>query len=276
MKDFRNRTVVITGAGSGIGRALALAFAAEGAQLALCDIDPSSLQATCDLVAAGGKTAHAKVFDVSDRLGMSMFAAEVLARYGTVDVVINNAGISMSDQPFPEIDLALFERVMAVNFNGVLHGCSAFIPHLLQRPEAALVNVSSIFGLAGIAFSTAYCASKFAVHGLSQALYQEYRNSSLTIHSVHPGGVNTNIARNALGAKTSNEAFHTKFLKRAPADAARTIITGIKAKRHRILIGSEAHTLDLAVRLRPVLGGTLVNTTIRKRLEAAQRELQSE
>jgi NAD(P)-dependent dehydrogenase (short-subunit alcohol dehydrogenase family) len=276
MKDFRNKTVVITGAGSGIGRALALAFAEEGAQLALSDIDAVSLQQTCELLAARRTEVHAKVFDVSDQEVMQAYSQEVIARYQSVEVVINNAGISMSDQPFAEIDLALFERVMAVNFNGVLYGCSAFIPHLLQRPEAALVNVSSIFGLAGIAFSTAYCASKFAVHGLSQALYQEYRNSTLTVHSVHPGGVNTNIARNALGAKTSNEAFHTKFLKRAPADAARTIITGIKAKRHRILIGSEAYTLDLAVRLRPVLGGTLVNTTIRKRLEAAQREQQSE
>jgi NAD(P)-dependent dehydrogenase (short-subunit alcohol dehydrogenase family) len=276
MKDFRNRTVVITGAGSGIGRALALAFAEEGAQLALSDIDAASLQQTCELLAARRTEVHAKVFDVSHQEAMHAYAQEVFARYQSVDVVINNAGISMSDQPFAEIDLALFERVMAVNFNGVLYGCSAFIPHLLQRPEAALVNVSSIFGLAGIAFSTAYCASKFAVHGLSQALYQEYRNSTLTVHSVHPGGVNTNIARNALGAKTSNEAFHTKFLKRAPADAAGTIISGIKARRHRILIGSEAHTLDLAVRLRPVFGGTLVNTTIRKRLEAAQREQQSE
>jgi butyryl-CoA dehydrogenase len=276
MKDFRNKTVVITGAGSGIGRALALAFAEEGAQLALSDIDAVSLEQTCDLLGARRTEVHAKVFDVSDQEVMQAYSQEVIARYQSVEVVINNAGISMSDQPFAEIDLALFERVMAVNFNGVLYGCSAFIPHLLQRPEAALVNVSSIFGLAGIAFSTAYCASKFAVHGLSQALYQEYRNSTLTVHSVHPGGVNTNIARNALGARTSNEAFHTRFLKRAPADAARTIITGIKAKRHRILIGSEAYTLDLAVRLRPVLGGTLVNTTIRKRLEAAQREQQSE
>jgi len=275
MKDFRNKIVVITGAGSGIGRSLALAFADEGSHLALSDIDAGALQETLDLVAPTGSELHSKVFDVSDKEAMFAFAKEVIARFEKVDVVINNAGISMSDQPFTEIDLALFERVMAVNFNGTLYGSRAFIPFLLQRSEAALVNVSSIFGLAGIAFSTAYCASKFAVHGLNQALYQEYRSSSLTIHSVHPGGVNTNIAHNALGAKGVADAFHTQFLKRAPAEAASTILAGVKAKRHRILIGTEAHTLDLAVRLHPVLGGTLVNTTIRKKLEAAQREQQS-
>jgi butyryl-CoA dehydrogenase len=272
MKDFRNKTVVITGAGSGIGRALALAFAEDGAYLALSDIDAPTLQETRDLLAAKGSEVYTKVFDVSDKESMFTFAQNVVERFGHVDVVINNAGISMTDQAFSEIDLAHFERVMAVNFSGVLYGSKAFIPHLLERPESALVNVSSIFGLAGIAFSTAYCASKFAVHGLNQALHQEFRNSTLTIHSVHPGGVETNIARNALGPKGGAEAFHAQFLKRAPAKAARTILNGIRAKRHRILIGGEAYSLDLAVRLHPVLGGTIVNTTIRRKLEAAQRE----
>ena len=271
MRSFRDKVVVISGAGSGIGRALAQAFGAEGAQLALNDIDAEGLEGTCALLPANARVSRA-VLDVADRDAMFSFAARIVEEFGHVDVVFNNAGIGMGDQEFHHIDLALFDRVMEVNFQGVLNGSSAFVPHLLQRPEAALVNVSSIFGLTGIGLSAAYCASKFAVHGLNQALYQEYRGTALTIHSVHPGGVDTSIARKAIGPSTYNEAFHRKFLKMPPERAARTILAGIRKKKHRILIGGEAYALDLAVRLMPRLGGTLVNAIIRHQVNAAQRE----
>lgn len=266
MKDLRNKVVVISGAGSGIGRALALHMAQAGAHLSLNDLDPEALRTTVEQVVPDTPILALPV-DVSDRSAVQRFAQATMDRHGRVDVVVNNAGIGMGRVPFHEMDLGLFDRMMAVNFQGVLHGCHAFLPHLLQRPESALVNLSSIFGLAGIAYNTAYCASKFAVHGLSQALQQEYRGTGLVVHSVHPGGVNTGITRNALAPSAEGEAFHQRFLKRAPEQAASVIVRGIRRKQRRILIGAEALQLDVAVRLMPDLGADLVNAIIRRQVE---------
>lgn len=266
MRDLRDKVVVISGAGSGIGRALAQHLAQAGACLALNDVEADALGATVELLGRG-PAVFATPVDVSDRMAVQRFAEAIAAHYGRVDVVVNNAGIGMGRVPFHEMDLALFDRMMAVNFQGVLHGCHAFLPHLLQRPEAALVNLSSIFGLAGIAYNTAYCASKFAVHGLSQALQQEYRGTGLVVHSVHPGGVNTGITRNSLAPSAEGVAFHERFLKRAPEKAAAAIVRGIRRKQRRILIGPEALQLDVAIRLMPGIGADLVNTIIRRQVE---------
>lgn len=269
MKDFRGKVAVVTGAGSGIGRALAMALADAGASVVLADIDPVGLKESGAVLApsAEGHLEHA--LDVSDMHAVHALALLCMERYGRVDLVFNNAGIGIGMMPFHTTDLDLFERVMRVNFYGTLHGSRAFAPYLLERPEAALVNISSVFGLTGIDSNAAYCASKFAVHGLNQALYQEYRNTALVVHSVHPGGVNTNITRNSLAPTGYEEAFHSRFLKIPPQRAASIILKGVRRKQHRILIGKEAHTLDLAVRLMPVLGGTLVNMIIRKKVSAA-------
>lgn len=272
MKDFRNKIAVVTGAGSGIGRALVIALAEQGATVVLVDIDRAGLKESASLLAGAAEDHLECQVDVSSVDAMLHLAQKIVERYGGVDVVINNAGIGMGEAPFLSSDMDIFERVMRVNFNGTLNGCQAFVPHLLKRPEAALVNISSIFGLTGIDGNAAYCASKFAVHGLTQALYQEYRRTGLMVHSVHPGGVDTNITRNALAPTGYEEAFHTQFLKIPPARAAETILKGVRAKRHRILIGQEAHSLDLTVRLMPVLGGTLVNKIIRKKVSAAMDE----
>lgn len=270
MKTFHNKTVVITGAGSGIGRALAIAFGKEGALLALNDNRKDTLDETAGAVRKFSEKVLAKQADVSDRKAVMGFADDVLGEFGQVDVVINNAGVGLGDYVFHEMDLAHFERVMQINFYGVLYGSHAFIPHLLKQPEAALVNISSVFGLTGIAHSSAYCASKFAVYGLNQCLMQEYAGTSVRVHSVHPGGINTNIGKNSLDyvANASHDEFQKQFLKITPEYAARTIIEGIQNKQQKILIGAEAYQLDLATRLFPLWGGTMVNKIIKQKMAA--------
>lgn len=270
MKDLRDKVAVVTGAGSGIGRALALALADAGASVVLADMDPVGLKESCTMLARTAEGHLEYAVDVSDMDAMRALAEHSMEHYGRVDLMINNAGIGLGMMPFHSTDMDLFERVMRVNFYGTVHGSRAFVPHLLQRPEAALVNISSVFGLTGIDSNAAYCASKFAVHGLAQALYQEYRTTGLVVHSVHPGGVDTNITRNSLAPTGYEEAFHTQFLKIPPQRAASIILKGIRNKKHRILIGREAHSLDLAVRLLPEWGGTLVNRIIRTRISATQ------
>jgi len=264
MKNFASKVVVITGAASGIGRALAEQFAQQGARLALNDRNAAALDEAALRLRQNGATVLTAAFDVADKTAMFAFAAQVLEAYGQVDVMVNNAGLGLGNYPFAELNLAQFEQIMQVNFYGVLYGSRAFVPHLLQRPEASLVNVSSVYGLAGIAEVTAYCASKFAVNGLNQCLIQEFRNTNLTVHSVHPGGIDTNITRNSIDYQPKFELFHKRFLKLSPEYAAGVIIRGIRKKKHRILIGAEAHRLDVVVRLAPILGTRLVNRILDK------------
>jgi NADP-dependent 3-hydroxy acid dehydrogenase YdfG len=265
VQKFKDKIIVITGAGSGIGRALALAFAQQGALLALNDYQADSLSETQRLIEnQSSQKVFCSVFDVSNKESVFAFAEAVVKRFGAVDVVINNAGVGLGAAIFDKANLEHIERLFDINFKGVLYGSKAFIPHLLKRSEAVLVNVASIFGLTGIAFGEAYTASKFAVNGLTLSLMQTYKNTNLTIQCVYPGGIKTNIVANALGKNTDyNDDFEEKFLKRSPESAANIIIKGIKQKKSRILIGSEAHALDIAVRIAPILGCTLVNRTIK-------------
>jgi butyryl-CoA dehydrogenase len=274
VKSFKSKTVVITGAGSGIGRALAAAFANEGAQLALNDFNQDTLRETTTQLGGKAGSVLESVFDVSDKEAMFSFADAVLKKFGSADVVINNAGIGLGDYSFHEVDLNLFERVMDINFYGVLYGSRAFIPHLLRRQEAALVNISSVFGLTGIAKSAAYCSSKFAVHGLNQSLMQEYAETGLTVHSVHPGGISTNIGKNSLDYKknASHDVFQKQFLKISSGYAARVILDSIRKKKKKILIGAEAWQLDIAVRLFPYLGGRIINKSIQRKMNNAKTE----
>jgi NAD(P)-dependent dehydrogenase (short-subunit alcohol dehydrogenase family) len=264
MQNFKDKIIVITGAGSGIGRALALAFAQQGAILALNDYQANSLAETQKLIEQQStQKVFCSVFDVANKESIFVFAEAVVNHFGAVDVVINNAGVGLGAAVFDQVNLEYIERLFDINFKGVLYGCKAFIPHLLKRSESVLVNVASIFGLTGIAYGEAYSASKFAVNGLTLSLMQTYKNSNLTIQCVYPGGIKTNIVKNAIGKKSTEDSeFEAKFLKRSPESAAAIIIKGIKQKRSRILIGSEAHTLDIAVRIAPILGCKLVNRNI--------------
>lgn len=233
MKHFNNKVVVITGAGSGMGRAYALEFARLGAKLALNDYDSNGLAETVKLVSdASSVYLHSAVFDVSDRTAMENFATEVKARLGAAHVVINNAGIEGSAKPAWATDATCYQRVMNINFFGVVNGTLAFLPQLLENHEGAIVNVSSIFGLIGPPNSSDYSASKFAVRGFTESLMVELMHTPISVHLVHPGGINTNIARSEHA-----QAFKQKYLSTPPETIVRHVICGIRRGTPKIVYG---------------------------------------
>jgi short-subunit dehydrogenase len=260
--NFEGGAVAITGAASGIGRALALAFAARGADLALCDIDAAELEATRAEIAARHATrVLIRQVNVADQTQMAAFAQAAGAEFPDLHVAINNAGVALLGS-FDEFDQAQMQWLMNINFWGTVYGTRAFLPLLERQNRAHLVNLSSIFGIVAPAGQTAYCASKFAVRGFSEALRHELaaRNSPVGLSVVHPGGIKTNIARRArhgtsLMCPVNSDKVGADFEKIArttPAQAAARIIKGIERGEARILIGSDAHLLDWLQRLAPV------------------------
>lgn len=259
MKNLRGKVVVITGAGSGIGRELSRQLTAAGCQLVMVDRDVVGLSATAATV-AGPATQHR--VDVSDRAQVVRMAGEVIDLYGGVDILINNAGVSLVGRSLEETALEDFQWVMDVNFWGMVHCTQAFLPSLQQRPEAAIVHLSSMLGLAGMGFQVPYSASKFAIRGFSEALAMELRMTApqVRISTVFPGGVRTNILENArwrLATSAAKEAearaLFAKFHLTDVPRAARAIIRGIRKKKSRILIGPDARSYDLIARLMPGL-----------------------
>ena len=249
MKHFRNKVVVITGAGSGMGRAYALAFAALGAHLALNDYDAKGLAETVDRVATQSPHVrlHSAAFDVSDRAAMFAFAEAVQAALGHAHVIINNAGIEGASKPVWATPIDAYERVMRINFYGVVHGTQAFLPHLLANGEGAVVNVSSIFGLIGPPNHSDYSAAKFAVRGFTEALMVELHDSPISVHLVHPGGIATNIAR-AEGSKD----FAQKYLSTPPEAIVRHVIRSIGRRRPKIVFGRDSFKTWLGANLVPL------------------------
>lgn len=252
MKNFNNKIVVITGAASGIGKALAFQFAQEGAKLILIDFDKKNLNE----VAVKLKQSVFKTFcfDVSKNESFLRLAKEVESDFGGADVFINNAGVALGKMNVEETSIEQFEWLMNINFWGMVYGTKAFLPQLKNKKQSVLVNVSSLFGLIGMKNQSAYCSSKFAIRGFTESLMAENQNKNIQIHLVHPGGVNTNISKNARGGDAKyNELFHEKFLtKNSPEKAAAIIIKGIRKNQKRIKIGSEAYMGDFAARLLPV------------------------
>lgn len=260
--EFSEKVIALTGAGSGIGRALALALAERGAVLALADKDEVGLAETRALL--GNRPASTRVFDVTDTAALTGWIDGAAAEFGHLDGIINNAGLSVV-APFAQTPRGDFNRVMAVNFGAVVEGCRAAIPHLARVPQAWLVNISSVFGMMGYPTQSAYNASKYAVRGLTEALYLELgvTNPGIAVIRVHPGGVKTNVAVNAKrvaemyppGAGAADVDFAAEFEKAAkttPAEAAATIVEGMIRRRPRILIGRDAQFIDLMTRLFPV------------------------
>ena len=260
MNDLNEKVTVITGAGSGIGRALAYWLSKEKALLALADIDLNGLQATQRIIKADAEQIQQSeiyLLDISNREQVYEFAQKVIRDFGKVDIVINNAGVSSSGT-VPELTYNTLEWTININLWGVIYGIKAFLPYLLERPEANIVNVSSVYGLLGIPGQAAYCASKFAVRGFSEALRQELFNTNISVSIVFPGGVKTNIAKNSrtdyLLDQTTYENGLKQFeatLKTSPDEAAKKIILGIKNKAPRILIGKDARQIDFLARLKP-------------------------
>jgi NAD(P)-dependent dehydrogenase (short-subunit alcohol dehydrogenase family) len=268
MRRFDDRVVVVTGAASGIGRALAREFAAEGARLALADVDADGLRETAAL--AGADRCFTAVVDVADREAVERFAAAVASRFGAVHVVINNAGVTVSET-IERLGYDDFAWLMGINFWGVVHGTKAFLPLLRQVDEAAIVNVSSVFGLIAVPTQGAYNASKFAVRGFTEALRQELAGTRITVHCVHPGGIRTNILRNArfytdahgdVDHARANEEF-ARLARTTPEQAARTIVAAVRRGRPRILIGRDAWAIDRLQRWLPVRYTRVVGAVLR-------------
>lgn len=274
MKNFKNKTVVITGAGSGIGRALALNFAKRGANLALSDINEFNLSETAEHAKKEGIKIFTKVFDVSKNEQFLQFAEDVKQNLGAADVMINNAGVALGKLNIEETTIEQFEWLMGINFWGMVYGSKAFLPQLKKEETTALVNVSSMFGLVGIMYQSAYCASKFAIRGFNEVLMSEYEKTGVQIHSVHPGGIKTNVANNARGGDPKYTKSFNKLLKLTPEFAAQTIVNGIIKDKRRILIGNDAKGGDFAARIAPI---TLINFVQRKlfaKLEQKSKEQQ--
>jgi short-subunit dehydrogenase len=259
--NFQGSAAAITGAASGIGRALALELAARGCDLALCDLDTAGLESLAkEIASSGARRVTTRRVDVGDPRQIEAFAEAAIADFPAVNILINNAGVALLGQ-FEEYDQSQLEWLMGINFWGVVHGTRAFLPQLRSRPQAHIVNISSIFGIIAPAGQTAYSAAKFAVRGFSEALRHELAtaNSPVRLSVVHPGGVKTNIARKArAGAHlrdvpTENdigERFE-QMARTTPAAAAQRIVRGIERNEPRILIGGDARLLDIIQRFRP-------------------------
>jgi short-subunit dehydrogenase len=248
---YAGKTVVITGAASGIGGALAECFAHLGAKLSLADIDAEALKKVAETWQQRYPNLEVLLtpFDVSNKVAWSSFLANTAQQLGHIDVLINNAGIEGSSQPVWATSDETLERVMAVNFYGMVYGSKAILPYFAQRPWAALVNVSSIFGLIGPPNTADYAASKFAIRGYTESLHAELAQlfPHIQVHLVHPGGINTNITRLA-----QSQAFRSEFLTTPPEKLADTIVKAIMHKRARIVFGNRSTLVNIASRLLPL------------------------
>ena len=288
MKNLSNKTAVVTGAGSGIGAALACALAREGCRLAISDVNAEGLARTenelksifkekydgkdaashaanaVSGLGAGGSAdgaadarIHAKILDVSDKKAMAAYPAEVETAFGGADVLVNNAGVTVAGT-VEEHSIEDYEWVMSINFWGVVYGTKAFLPLLKKAPEANIVNVSSIFGIIAYPHQSAYNASKFAVRGFTEALRQELAGTNVHATCVHPGGIRTKIFDSCRfkshPAGDSLERAAEAFQRLAPTsadEAARQIVRAIKTNEKRTVVGPDAAFLDLLQRFAP-------------------------
>jgi NAD(P)-dependent dehydrogenase (short-subunit alcohol dehydrogenase family) len=276
VKSFSGKVAAITGAGSGIGRALALRLARHGCHLALCDVNERSLAATVESARRTGVRVMGEQVDVADREAVYRWADRVAEEHGRVNLVFNNAGVALGstieDGTYDD-----FEWLFGINFWGVVHGTRAFMPHLTASGEGHIVNVSSVFALISVPGQGAYNASKAAVRGVTDALRMELEMSGAPVSatSVHPGGINTNIARSSRGdssveklgldAERGREKFD-KLLVTDADEAARVILRAVKKNKRRVLVGRDAYFIDGMARLLPSVYQHVVKRFVRRSL----------
>ena len=254
LERYDGRVAAVTGAASGIGRALAEELVARGAHIALADVDADGLAETAQRCEGRGVKVTTRVLDVADREAVHDWADEVVAEHGSVNLIVNNAGVTVM-ATVAELTYDDLEWLMGVNFWGVVHGTKAFLPHLEASGEGHVVNISSVFGLVGIPSQSSYNASKFAVRGFTDALRVELEiaGSCVSATTVHPGGVDTSIVRNARSATGDQSpeelAEAQRALRTPPTDAATHILDAVLKNRRRTLPGSGAKVFDLVSRL---------------------------
>ena len=276
MKTFKDKVAVITGAGSGMGRYLAILLAKDGADVCVCDVNEETLNETVEMLRKYNVSVSSHLLDVSDKEAIESLPEKVIEQHGKVDLVFNNAGVT-TGRHFKDLEEENWDWVMGINFEGVVNSTRAFIPHMIDSPEAAIVNTSSIFGMVAVPGQTVYHATKFAVRGFTESLSLEMKetNPNLQIHCVHPGHIGTNIAATARFdeedfAKAQEEGTQTPsiFTRKAPetqkemgeifreggmhpSKAAEIILKGVKKNKSRIFVGLDAKLLDLSQRLFP-------------------------
>jgi NADP-dependent 3-hydroxy acid dehydrogenase YdfG len=255
MEGFAGKVAVVTGAGSGIGQALAVELGRSGAKLAIGDVDTDGLADTERQLKAIGAPVKADRLDVTERETFLTYADAVNEHFGNVNQIYNNAGIAYTGDievcPFKDI-----ERVMDVDYWGVVNGTKAFLPHLIASGDGHVINVSSLFGLFSVPGQAAYNSAKFAVRGFTEALRQEMvlAGHPVAVTTVHPGGIKTAIARNATVAEGLDrdelaKLFDKRLAFTSPQRAARIILDAVRKKRARVLVGADAKVLDALVRL---------------------------
>lgn len=273
--QLADRTAVVTGAASGIGRAIAISLAKCGCHLAISDVNHAGLAATAGSInTPSWSGAPVRVtqhhLDVSDRNAVAAFPSEVLSQHPGVDILVNNAGVALGGT-FDQVSEEDFDWLISINFCGVVRMTRAFLPVLHKSGEARLVNLSSIFGVVTPPGQTAYCASKFAVRGFSNSLRYELRGSRVGVSVVHPGGINTNIARASRAPKHLSDdevarakAYAQKALTMPPERAGEIIVRGIERREARIFVGKDAKALAILERLAPVKHWSMVERVLPK------------
>ena len=273
MKTFKDKVAVITGAGSGMGRYLAILLAKDGADVCVCDVNEETLNETVEMLRQYNVSVSSHLLDVADKDSIEALPQKVIDQHGKVDLVFNNAGVTTGSH-FKDMDEDNWDWVMGINFDGVVNSTRAFIPHMINNTEAAIVNTSSIFGMVAVPGQTVYHATKFAVRGFTESLALEMKetNPNLQIHCVHPGHIGTNIAATA---RMNEEDFNRDegardsiFTRNAPktqkemgdlfreggmhpSKAAEIILNGVKKNKSRIFIGLDAKLLDMSQRWFP-------------------------
>ena len=271
MTLFQNATVIITGAGSGIGRQLTIQAATGGADVIATDVNETGLAETKQLSAGNVTTIR---LDVSNPNAILAFAAETIPMLDNRTLIlVNNAGVGLGSGPFTETDLDDFEWLLSINLWGVIRMTKAFLPYMVAQNSGHIINISSVFGLAGVMHQSAYCTAKFGVRGFTDVLRMELLNTNIGITCVHPGGIKTNISANARIGKGGfvTEAMHKqgtvsfeKAAKTTPKEAARVIWQGVARQKARVLIGADARLIDRLTRLFPTNYVKMLRSQIEK------------
>ena len=273
MKTFKDKVAVVTGAGSGMGRYLSVLLAKDGADVVACDVNQETLNETVEMLRKFNVSVSSHVLDVADKEAIEALPQKVIDQHGKVDLVFNNAGVS-TGKHFKDMEEENWDWVMDINLHGVINSTRAFIPHMIDRPEAAIINTSSIFGMVAVPGQTVYHATKFAVRGFTESLALEMAqtNENLQIHCVHPGHVGTNIVANSRmdeeDLQTDEEIGSSIFTRNQPttleemadsfreggmhpSKAAQIILKGVKKNKRRIFIGLDSKLLELSQRIFP-------------------------